>query len=167
MSRMQDSLETKQARRAKETALTNMTPEERAAYTEEQEQNENEEDIPDLDVFFEYILLLESTHTDDAGDLSRTDFLKPHAGIRSDALKNPLIKRQEEFSSIRFAEANNILESNPDGEGEIRHCKLTGKSYNQDFVLTFDVLEPDLVMDNVNFGIDIEMQLEVGEVFER
>lgn len=77
------------------------------------------------------------------------------------------MKRQAERTSIRFIEANNILDSNTEDDGDIRHCSLAGRSHNQDFTLKFDVLEPAMVMNNLSFDLGIEMQLEVGEVFEK
>ncbi|KAI9274140.1 hypothetical protein EDC94DRAFT_510126 [Helicostylum pulchrum] len=113
---MEDKLEDRKARRALEASLTNMTPEERAIHFEKQEE-ENPQDIPDLDVIFEYLLLLSSAPPDDVNDLSTTDFIKPHAGIRKKALEDTWVLKQEKYSSVHFVKADNVLESNPDAAG--------------------------------------------------
>lgn len=65
----------------------------------------------------EYLLLLSSSSPDDVNDLSTTDFIKPHAGIRKKALEDPWVLKQEKYSSMHFVKADNVLESNPDAEG--------------------------------------------------
>ncbi|GAA5798402.1 hypothetical protein HPULCUR_003804 [Helicostylum pulchrum] len=163
---MEDKLEDRKARRALEASLTNMTPEERAIHFEKQEE-ENPQDIPDLDVIFEYLLLLSSAPPDDVNDLSTTDFIKPHAGIRKKALEDTWVLKQEKYSSVHFVKADNVLESNPDAAGEIRHCELGGNCHDMEFNITFDVLEPSMEMSNLVFEVGIEMQLEIGDILER
>lgn len=63
------------------------------------------------------MLLIGSSSPDDANDLSTTDFIKPHAGIRKKALESEMVSNQEKYSTLHFTKANNILESNPDDEG--------------------------------------------------
>jgi hypothetical protein len=130
------------------------------------------------------LLLIGSSSPDDANDLSTTDFIKPHAGIRKKALESEMVSNQEKYSTLHFTKANNILESNPDDEGmntyvvpflilmwctldETRHCELSGTSFNNDFSITFDVREPSMAMSNLVFNVGFEMQLEIGEVLER
>jgi hypothetical protein len=48
-------------------------------------------------------LLLGSSGSDEAGDLSRTDFLKPHAGIRKNALNDALVSIWISIGWINFA----------------------------------------------------------------
>ncbi|KAI8090331.1 hypothetical protein BDF21DRAFT_459783 [Thamnidium elegans] len=156
---MEDRLEDRKARRALEASLTNMTPEERAMHAEKQENEENTEDIPDLDVIF--------APADDVNDFSTTDFIKPHAGIRKEALEDKWVLKQEKYSSVHFVKADNVLESNTNAEGEIRHCELGGSCNDMEFNITFDVLEPSMTMSNLVFEVGIEMQMEIGDILER
>ncbi|KAI7892108.1 uncharacterized protein EV154DRAFT_419347 [Mucor mucedo] len=115
---MENKLIIRKERRKLEASLTNMSPEERADHVIRQA--EIQEDTPDLDIIFEYMLLLGSTSPNDTNDLSTTDFIKPHADIRKAAFESELVLKQKQFSNLQFTKADNILESNPDDEGKRR-----------------------------------------------
>ncbi|CAO3609346.1 unnamed protein product [Mucor hiemalis] len=164
---LEEKLTKRREKRVKEASLTNLSPEARAEFVTQQEKEMKEGESAGLDVIFEYLLLLGSTPADDTNDLSSTDFLKPHAGIRKKAMDDPRVKSQELRSKLHFIEANNVLESNPDDEGDIRHCELKGTSYHENFTLTFDVLEPSMIMNNLMYDVDIEMNVAIGDVLDR
>lgn len=164
---LEEKLTKRREKRAMEASLTNLSPEARAEFVARQEKEMKEGESAGLDVIFEYLLLLGSTPADDTNDLSSTDFLKPHAGIRRKAMDDPRVKSQELRSKIHFIEANNVLESNPDDEGDIRHCELKGISFNENFTITFDVLEPSMIMSNLIYDVDIEMNVAIGDVLDR
>ncbi|KAI7903692.1 uncharacterized protein BX663DRAFT_507312 [Cokeromyces recurvatus] len=208
---METKLAACKQRRQNESGLTNMTPEERAAYAEEEEkrinkakekrerarrrkeakvlkkdastdeESENEEqdtseeseiekdNTPDWDVVFEYLLLLESTLDEEATNtLSGSDFLPPNLGLREKALNHEEVKRQVAYSSIEISKAKNVLESNlTEKDGNIRHCELSGTSYDQTFNIIFDVMEPQMIVNNLEFEVDIDMQIAIGNILEQ
>ncbi|KAG1224693.1 hypothetical protein G6F35_003861 [Rhizopus arrhizus] len=82
---LEERLRERRERRQKEAGLTNMTPEERARFVEEEEERDDTE-IPDLDVIFEYMLLVGSSATSNTNDLSQADFLKPDTELRKEAM---------------------------------------------------------------------------------
>ncbi|KAI8970858.1 hypothetical protein BDB01DRAFT_855156 [Pilobolus umbonatus] len=160
----EEQLIKRREKRKLETSLTNMTPEERANYMENEV---DEKELPHMDVIFEYLLLVGTATSSNANDLSNTDLLKPSAAIREKAMHDENVLKQTQYSKIRFTEAHNLLEPNPDEPGEIRHCQLKGEVYHERFSITFDVLEPALIMSNIQYDINIEMQLEIGVVLQR
>jgi TolA-binding protein len=91
VNQLETKLTTRRERRAKEASLTNLSPEERADVVAQQERDIEEGETPDLDVIFEYLLLLGSSTEDDIGDLSTNDFLQPHEGIRKKALESSMV----------------------------------------------------------------------------
>ncbi|KAI9486111.1 MAG: hypothetical protein EXX96DRAFT_31195 [Benjaminiella poitrasii] len=208
---METKLDARRQRRQREAGLTNMTPEERAMYVEEEElkaqriqekrqrarerreaemlkrdasssdeaseseessmelATEKEDDTPDWDIVFEYLLLLESTLDEEATNtLSGSDFLPKDLGLREKALEHEEVKRQTAYSSIKITKAKNILESNSTEEGDtIRHCELSGSSFGQAFNMTFDVVEPRMIVRDLNFETDIDMQITIGNILEQ
>ncbi|KAL0095078.1 hypothetical protein F4703DRAFT_1822090 [Phycomyces blakesleeanus] len=160
---LEKELEQQKARRIKEASLSKMTPEERAKAVEE----EIEEPI-DEDVVFEYMLYIGGAPLPtNPGDMSGSDFVSPHAELREKALQDPEVQKQGEFTHLHFKETNNYLISNPDGSGEIRQCKLKGTTYDQWFNVSFDVYEPDLVVDNFSFDLAIETQVNIGSILQQ
>ncbi|ORE13998.1 hypothetical protein BCV71DRAFT_246044 [Rhizopus microsporus] len=113
---LEEKLKDRKERRQKEANLTNMTPEQRAQYVMEEEERDIS-DIPDLDVIFEYMLLLGSSTTTDTNDLSQADFLKPDAQLREEAISDPDVVRQTDYSFVKFTRAKNILETRADSLG--------------------------------------------------
>ncbi|KAI9029848.1 hypothetical protein CLU79DRAFT_732856 [Phycomyces nitens] len=160
---LEKELEQQKARRIKESSLSKMTPEERAKAVEE-----DAEEPVDEDVVFEYMLHIGGAPLPtNPGDMSGSDFVSPHAELREKALQNPEVQKQTEFTHLQFKETNNVLIHNPDGSGDIRQCRLKGTTYDQWFSVSFDVYEPDLVVDNFSFDLAIETQVNIGSVLQQ
>lgn len=51
--------------------------------------------------------------------------------------------------------------------GEIRHCELGGTCYDIEFEIKFDVLEPSMVMTNLEYTLGIEILIDIGDVLEK
>ncbi|CEG68916.1 hypothetical protein RMATCC62417_05079 [Rhizopus microsporus] len=163
---LEEKLKDRKERRQKEANLTNMTPEQRAQYVMEEEERDIS-DIPDLDVIFEYMLLLGSSTTTDTNDLSQADFLKPDAQLREEAISDPDVVRQTDYSFVKFTRAKNILETRTDSLDDIRHCELSGSSFSQEFTVSFDVLEATMTMCNLNFEVGIRMKMDIGPLLQK
>ncbi|KAG0749164.1 hypothetical protein G6F57_003443 [Rhizopus arrhizus] len=163
---LEERLRERRERRQKEAGLTNMTPEERARFVEEEEERDDTE-IPDLDVIFEYMLLVGSSATSNTNDLSQADFLKPDTELRKEAMLDQEVLQQTEYSFIKFTEAKNILETQMDSLEDIRHCELSGTSFNEKFTVAFDVLEPSMIMCNLNFEVGIQLKIILGPLLQQ
>ncbi|KAG2191253.1 hypothetical protein INT46_011512 [Mucor plumbeus] len=207
----EEKLTARREKRRVEAGLTNMTTEERAAFTEKEEKeheiakkkkedlrekllkkeikeinrDENDEEDeeeeqeqeeletqpedkkPDWSVVYEYMLLLENESMNDEM-IFGTDFLNPNAELRQKALENEEIKRQTEYSGITILKSSQVLEGYKETEtGDIRHCELSGTSYDLTFQVKFDVLEPSMIMPKLDFEVNIEMQLAVGSTLQK
>lgn len=118
-------------------------------------------------LFSEYMLLLENESMDDEM-IFGNDFLNPNAELRQKALENEEIKRQTEYSGITILKSSQALEGYKETEtGDIRHCELSGTSYDLPFQVKFDVLEPSMIMPTLDFEVNIEMQLAVGSTLQK
>ncbi|KAL1926722.1 hypothetical protein VTP01DRAFT_5617 [Rhizomucor pusillus] len=173
---LRKELELRKRKRQEEARLSKLTPEERARIVEQEEEDEKEreegkqedqeEDLHDMNVLFEYLVLVGSVPLPkNAADMSGSDFVLPHVELRAKAMENPEVLEQSEFCHIRITEAINQPISLPDGSTR-RNCKLTGASYGQPFTITFDVLQPSLVIDKFDYDVNFDMQLEIGPLLQ-
>ncbi|EIE89942.1 hypothetical protein RO3G_14653 [Rhizopus delemar RA 99-880] len=151
---LEERLRERRERRQKEAGLTNMTPEERARFVEEEEERDDT-DIPDLDVIFEYMLLVGSSATSNTNDLSQADFLKPDTELRKEAMLDQEVLQQTEYSFIKFTEAKNILETQMDSLVQIAYL-IQGFSSKEAVLDNTDRLEAN-VRDHVKtqLGLDV------------
>ncbi|KAI9272492.1 hypothetical protein BY458DRAFT_435354 [Sporodiniella umbellata] len=118
VSNLQKKIHTRKEKRQKEAGITNLTPEERAQFVIDEEE-EGYGDVPDLDVIFEYMLLVGSSATDNTNDLSQADFLGADNKLREEAMSDPKVLQQSEYTYLKFTKAKNILETRQDGLGNI------------------------------------------------
>ncbi|CEP18164.1 hypothetical protein [Parasitella parasitica] len=132
------------------------------------QQNTNiTDERPDWNVIYEYLLLLESESMDD--DLSfGADFINPNAQMRQKAFENEQVTRQTEYSGITIKQsAYSFKDSREAGAESVRHCALSGTSFDLPFKAEFDVFEPSMVMSSLDFEVNIEMQLAVGSTLQK
>lgn len=54
-----------------------------------------------------------------------------------------------------------------DNKEDIRHCELSGTSFNEKFTVAFDVLEPSMVMCNLNFEVGIQLKIILGPLLQQ
>ncbi|KAL9545911.1 hypothetical protein MBANPS3_006910 [Mucor bainieri] len=138
--------------------------------TDDQEEENPEPAIeakPNWDAVYEYMLLLENENQED--ELAfRTDFVSPNARMRREALTNEQVIKQTEYSGIVVEHAIQTFEDDIDSRmGEVRHCTLTGTSFHLPFKVKYDVRESSMVIANLDFEVDIEMQLAVGSTLQK
>ncbi|KAL7313524.1 hypothetical protein PS15m_007262 [Mucor circinelloides] len=141
---------------------------------EDQEEDEEEEDQvqvidekPNWDAVYEYMLLLENDNQDDEMTFG-TDFVSPNAQMRQKALADEQVIKQSEYSGIIVQNASQTFEGDIESEtGEVRHCMLSGTSFGLPFKVKYDVLEPSMVIANLDFEVDIEMELAVGSTLQK
>ncbi|CAO3621292.1 unnamed protein product [Mucor fragilis] len=125
------------------------------------------EDKPNWDAVYEYMLLLENENQDDEL-IFGTDFVSPNARMRREALTNEQVTKQTEYSGIVVQHATQTFEDDIEsGTGEVRHCTLSGTSFHLPFKVKYDVREPSMVISNLDFEVDIEMQLAVGNTLQK
>ncbi|KAI8992112.1 hypothetical protein BDF20DRAFT_811471 [Mycotypha africana] len=121
---MEQRLSKIRAKREKEAGLTNMTPEERAAYFEEEEKRakrearKREKQRERLEAKTEYLLLLQSTPANDTNVLGGAEFIDPDSKLRQRAYVHDEVIRQTDYSCIKITSSKNIIESNADNNGE-------------------------------------------------
>lgn len=113
------------------------------------------------------MLLLDNESAEDEMSFG-PDFMKPNAEIRQKAFESEQVKKQTVYSGITIIKSTQKFEDDQETEsGSIRHCKLTGTSFEMPFQVEFDVLEPSMVMQNLDFEVNIEMQLAVGNTLQK
>ncbi|CAO0798297.1 unnamed protein product [Mucor circinelloides] len=141
---------------------------------EDQEEDEEDEDQvqvidekPNWDAVYEYMLLLENDNQDDEMTFG-ADFVSPNAQMRRKALTDEQVIKQSEYSGIIVQNASQTFEGDIESEtGEVRHCMLSGTSFGLPFKVKYDVLEPSMVIANLDFEVDIEMELAVGSTLQK
>ncbi|GAN06869.1 hypothetical protein MAM1_0139d06359 [Mucor ambiguus] len=140
---------------------------------EESDQEEEEEAVPateakpNWDAVYEYMLLLENENQEDELTFG-TDFVSPNARMRREALTNEQVTKQTEYSGIVVQHAIQTFEDDIEsGTGEVRHCTLSGTSFDLPFKVKYDVREPSMVIANLDFEVDIEMELAVGSTLQK
>ena len=113
------------------------------------------------------MLLLENENQEDEL-IFGTDFVSPNARMRREALANEQVTKQTEYSGIVVQHATQTFEDDIEsGIGEVRHCTLSGTSFHLPFKVKYDVREPSMVIANLDFDVDIEMQLAVGNTLQK
>ncbi|RCI02747.1 hypothetical protein CU098_002491 [Rhizopus stolonifer] len=142
---------------------TNKEPE------EEEDMDEEEYRKPNWDTVYEYMLLL-SDAAEEPDTLIGSSILEVNEELKQKAFQHQeasiIVLRQTDYSSIKFTSAKNTLEFDTK-DGDIRHCQLTGSLYDQAFSVSFDVIEPDMMIANLDFDVGFEMQLDVGSVLQQ
>jgi len=113
------------------------------------------------------MLLLENENQEDEL-IFGSDFVSPNARMRREALTNEQVTKQTKYSGIVVQHATQTFEDDIElGTGEVRHCTLSGTSYHLPFKVKYDVREPSMVIANLDFEVDIEMQLAVGSTLQK
>ncbi|OBZ88068.1 hypothetical protein A0J61_03887 [Choanephora cucurbitarum] len=120
---------------------------------------------PDWDIIYEYMLLL-SDAFEDPNSLIDSRMLETNMDLKQKAFTHPEVLRQTDYSGIQFTKAKNTLMFDTK-DGDIRSCQLAGTCYGQEFSITFDVREPEMVLSNIEFDVEFEMQLDVGSVLQQ
>ncbi|CAO3681772.1 unnamed protein product [Rhizopus stolonifer] len=113
------------------------------------------------------MLLIGSSTTNNANDLSQADYISHDNQLRKEAMLDEKVLQQTEHSFINFTSAKNILETQKETLDDIRHCELSGSSFLEKFTITFDVLEPSLVMCNLNFDVGIQLKMALGPLLQQ
>ncbi|KAI8639404.1 hypothetical protein BD408DRAFT_404903 [Parasitella parasitica] len=139
---------------------------------EKEDEDEDEDDDDDNKLSSEYLLLLESESIDDhmsfGADFMNPDFINPNAQVRQKAFASEQVTRQTDYSGIVIKQsAYSFKENSEAGTESVRHCALSGTSFDLPFQAEFDVLEPSMVMSSLNFEVNIEMQLAVGTTLQK
>ncbi|KAI9311542.1 hypothetical protein BX666DRAFT_939394 [Dichotomocladium elegans] len=103
------------ARREREASIKNMTPEERAAALEREEQEQKEGDnvmdMFDESVIFDYLISAGSAPMPaNAADLSATDFTKPHEEMRAVAMQKPEALEQRKYAHFNLTKMSNEID---------------------------------------------------------
>ncbi|KAI9496058.1 hypothetical protein BDB00DRAFT_811529 [Zychaea mexicana] len=161
VQKLRQQLEARKKRREHEAAIMKLTPEERADAMEVDHEN-IDNDITDMKAIFDYLLHIGSAPLPkNAADLSGSSFVQPHAEIREQAINNPEMDLQAKFGQMVILKANNTIVNAAD-DSAIRRCELSGNAYDQEFSVTFEVLESKLSIQKLDFTTSIDLDVDAG-----